>query len=104
MQPTNSKALPTSTALCISLAGHNTPKEMGLQRGSGTVRNLLVKSNNPYVALMSYHSMALENTYSSSQLLMQKKLRPTVPIVTEQLLPIVPPNFIVKEKEVVNRE
>ena len=35
---------------------------------------------------------------------MRRKLRTTIPMITEQLLPSIPPKFMVKEKEVMIRE
>ena len=81
------------------------PRKWICREGSEkTVKNLLAKSNDPRVALMSYHSMPLENGYSLSKLLMGRKLRVTIPMITEQLLPSIPPKFVVKEKEVMIRE
>ena len=69
-----------------------------------TVKSLLTKSDNPCVALMSYRSTPLENGYNPSELLMGRKLKTTIPMITEQLLPSIPPKFVVKEKEVMIRE
>ena len=35
---------------------------------------------------------------------MGRKLRTTIPMITEQLLPSIPPKFLVKGKEVMIRE
>ena len=70
----------------------------------GTLKILLTKSNDLYVALMSYRSTPLENGYSPSELILGRKLRTTIPMITEQLLPSIPPKFVVKEKEVMIRE
>ena len=51
-----------------------------------TVKNLLEKGDDPYIALMAYRSTPLENG-SPSELLMGRKLRTTIPMITEQLLP-----------------
>ena len=69
-----------------------------------TVKNLLEKGDDPYIALMAYRSTPVENGYSPSELLMGRKLRTTIPIITEQLLPSIPPKFLVKGKEVMIRE
>ena len=69
-----------------------------------TVKNLLEKGDDPYIALMAYRSTPLENGYSPSELLMGRKLRTTIPMITEQLLPSIPPKFLVKGKEVMIRE
>ena len=69
-----------------------------------TVKNLLEKGDDPYIALMAYRFTPLENGYSPSELLMGRKLRTTIPMITEQLLPSIPPMFLVKGKEVMIRE
>ena len=69
-----------------------------------TLKNLLVKINDPNIALVSYHLIPLENGYIPSELLIRRKLRTTIPMITEQLLPSIPPKFVVKEKEVMIRE
>ena len=45
------------------------------ERAVRTVKSLLEKSDDPYVALMSYRSTPLENGYSPAELLMGRKLR-----------------------------
>ena len=74
------------------------------ERAVRTVKSLLTKSDDPYVALMSYRSTPLENGYSPSELLMGRKLRTTIPMITEQLLPSISPKFVVKEKEMRIKE
>ena len=74
------------------------------ERAVRTVKNLLEKGDDPYIALMAYRSTPLENGYSPSELLMGRKLRTTIPMITEQLLPSIPSKFLVKEKEVKIRE
>ena len=71
------------------------------ERAVRTVKSLLEKSDDPYVALMSYRSTPLENGYSPAELLMGRKLRTTIPTITEQLLPSIPPKSVVKEKEIL---
>ena len=53
------------------------------ERAVRTVKSLLEKSDDPYVALMSYRSTPLENGYSPAELLMGRKLRTTIPTITE---------------------
>ena len=74
------------------------------ERAVRTVKNLSEKGDDPYIALMACHSTPLENGYSPSELLMGRKLRTTIPMITEQLLPSIPPKFLVKGKEVMIRE
>ena len=56
------------------------------ERGVQIVKNLLKKSEDPYMylALMAYRSTPLEVGYSPSELLMSRRLRTTVPISVDQ--------------------
>ena len=74
------------------------------ERAVRTVKGLLEKSDDPYLALMSYHSTPLENGYSPAELLMGRKMRTIIPMIPEQLLPNVPPKLVVKEKEMKIRD
>ena len=68
------------------------------ERAIRTVKSFLEKSADPYVALKSYRSTPLENRYSPAELLMGRKLRTTIPTITEQLLPSIPPKSVVKRE------
>ena len=74
------------------------------ERAVRTVKNLLVKSEDPYIALISYRSTPLENGYSPAELLMGRKLRTIIPMIPEQLLPSIPPKPVVREKEIKIKE
>ena len=105
MQPTSSKALPRSMALHILPSSPRCPQGNGFaERAVRTVKNLLEKGDDPYIALMAYRSTPLENGYSPSELLMGRKLRTTIPMIIKQLLPSIPSKFLVKGKEVKIRE
>ena len=60
------------------------------ERGVQIVKNLLKKSEDPYLALMAYRSTPLEVGYSPSELLMSRRLRTTVPISADQRVPKAP--------------
>ena len=60
------------------------------ERAVGTVKRLIEKEGDPYLALLAYRSTPLQNGYSPSELLMCQKLRGIVPITREQLQPKVP--------------
>ena len=49
------------------------------ERAVGTVKSLLKKYSDPYLALLSYRSTPLQNGYSPSELLMSRTLRSTIP-------------------------
>ena len=69
------------------------------ERAVGTIKNLLKKEGDPYLALLAYHSTPLEIGYSPSQLLMNRALRTTVPTTREQRKPEVPSLNVVKERD-----
>ena len=60
------------------------------ERAVGTVKCLLTKEQDPYLAILSYRSTPLQNGYSPSELLLNQRLRTTVPITREQRKPKVP--------------
>ena len=51
------------------------------ERAVKTVKSFLKKSDDPYLALMIYHSAPLHNGFSPSQLLMSRRLRTTLPML-----------------------
>ena len=69
------------------------------ERAVQTIKQFLKKSKDPHMALMIYHSTPLQNGYSPSELLMNRKIRTPLPIIESQLLPSVPDYSIVRERE-----
>ena len=70
-----------------------------VERAVGTVKNLLKKSDDPYLALLAYRATPLQNGYSPSELLMCRKLRTTVPSTHSQRVPKVPDSVTLREKD-----
>ena len=68
-----------------------------------TVKNLLRKVGDPYLALLSYRSTPLKCGFSPSELLMSRKLRTNVPITRESLKPAVPDPALLQEREELYR-
>ena len=64
-----------------------------------TVKGLLNKNDDPYLALLAYRSTPLENGYSPAQLLMGRNLRNSVPVLPNQLNPKQPNSAQLKERE-----
>ena len=61
-----------------------------IERAVKTVKLMLEKATDPYIALLSYRTTPLANGYSPGELLMNRKLRPTVPMIAKQYMPKVP--------------
>ena len=68
------------------------------ERAVKTIKGLLKKESDPYLALLSYRATPLQIGYSPSELLMGQKLRTTVP-TTRQLLLKVPDSTLVRERD-----
>ena len=58
-----------------------------IERAVSTIKSLLQKSKDPYLAVLAYRSTPLEQGYSPAELLMSRKLRTNIPTVQEQLVP-----------------
>ena len=62
-----------------------------------TIKRLLKKGDDLYLALLSYRATPLSIGYSPSELLMSWKLRTTVPTTREQLVPRTPDREVHKQ-------
>ena len=77
------------------------PKANGeAERAVKTVKTLLQKAKDPYLALLSYRTTPLSNGFSSSQLLMSRRLRSNLPMSVEQRKPEVPNMQLLRKREV----
>ena len=76
------------------------------ERGVQTVKNLLKKEGDPYLALLAYRSTPLEIGYSPCELLMSRKLRTDVPMTEEQRKPKTPEfsAVVTKDKQLKQRQ
>jgi len=61
-----------------------------VERAVKTAKTLIIKSEDPYLALLTYRSTPLENGYTPAELLMGRKLRSTLPLAPEKLIPKLP--------------
>ena len=64
-----------------------------------TVKCLLKKEGDPYLALLSYRATLLQSEFSPSELFMSGKLRTSVPVTREVLKPQVPHLSSVRERD-----
>ena len=70
-----------------------------IERSVKTVKSLLKKSQDPYIALMAYRASPLENGYSPAELLFGRKIQTTLPLISESLVPTWPYIVTVRERE-----
>ena len=69
------------------------------ERAVQTVKRLLLKSKDPYLALLSYRSTPLKIGYSPAELLMGRNLRSNLPTTQQQLKPHTPNQKKVRFKD-----
>ena len=69
------------------------------ERAVRTVKEMLKKCDDPYLAMLIYRSTPLHNGFSPAELLMGRKLRTTLPILPSQLEPSTPDYSLIIQKE-----
>ena len=69
-----------------------------------TIKDLLKKNPDPYQALLNYHTTPLQNGYSPAELLMGRKLRAILPIISSQKLPKLPNQSVLSQTEQAIKE
>ena len=69
------------------------------ERAVGTIKRLLNKEEDPYMALLAYRTTPLQNGYSPSELLMSRRLRSTFPISLKQRMPEKPDMAMVRNRD-----
>ena len=90
-----------STYLGITSSPYHPRSNGKAERAVKTVKSLLKKNGDPYLAVLAYRVTPLSNGYSPSQLLMGRILRSTLPTTREARKPCLPDrdSLQVKEKE-----
>ena len=73
------------------------------ERAVKTIKRLINNAEDPYLALLAYRS-TLQNGYSPSELVMNRKLRTTVPMAPTQMQPSLPDYNQLQKKEEENRQ
>jgi len=66
------------------------------ERGVRTIKSMLAKDQDPYLALLAYRSSLQFSSYSPAELLMGRKLRSTVSIHPDKLKPELPSHDLFK--------
>ena len=64
-----------------------------------TSKTLLFKNNDPLLALLTYRSTPLQNGYSPAELLMGRKIRTTLPTISQTLQPKLPNKRTLQSEE-----
>ena len=77
-----------------------------VERAVSTVKSLIGKSEDPYLAMLSYRATPLEHGYSPAELLMGRKLRTTLPIAKSEMKPKLPDwsTFKLKDESIKERQ
>uniref|UniRef100_A0A3B3T321 Uncharacterized protein n=1 Tax=Paramormyrops kingsleyae TaxID=1676925 RepID=A0A3B3T321_9TELE len=74
------------------------------ERTVQTIKNLLKKARDPYRALLADGATPMSNGYSPAQLLMGRRLRTSVPTLSENLRPSLPDRVRIRHKEGEQRQ
>jgi len=69
------------------------------EKAVGTIKTLLKKEGDPYLALLAYRSTPLAVGYSPAELLMSRRLRSSVPMTRQQRKPEIPDSKVVRERD-----
>ena len=69
------------------------------ERAVQTIKNLLSKSEDPYLSLLCYRSTPLQNGHSPAQLLFGRNIRSNLPVTSQHLQPSWPSKNTIQDKE-----
>ena len=72
------------------------------ERAVQTVKSILTKAEDPYLALLAYHNTPLQIGFSPAQLLMSRRLHSTVPMVRSLREPQVLDKLVVRDRDRVS--
>ena len=83
-----------------SLLLHGTPNPLGeVEKAVQTMKMILKKSEDEYLALLTYRDTPLHHGYSPAQLSMGRRLRTRIPCQPEELKPKTPDLDHIRRKE-----
>jgi len=74
------------------------------ERAVKTIKQLLQKAEDPYLALLAYRTTPLQNGYSPAELLMNRRLRSTLPTIPALLQPSIPDTAVLTQRVMAYRE
>ena len=83
----------------VTSSPHNPQTNGEAERAVQTVRNLMKKDGDPYLALLAYRSTPLKCGFSLSELLMCRKLRTNIPMTRDSRKPAIPDLSLLRERE-----
>ena len=77
-----------------------------VERAVSTVKSLIGKSEDPYLAMLSYRATPFEHEYSPAKLLMERKLCTTLPTAKSEMKPKLPDwsAFKLKDESIKERQ
>ena len=85
IHPMNTRNLQPNMVLPTQQAAHAIFKVTGKQKAVKAIKSLLNKNDDLYIALMTYWSLPRYNGFLSSELLMNRRLHTTLPILDSAL-------------------
>ena len=74
------------------------------ERAVGVVKSLLKKEGDPYMALLIYRATPTQVGFSPAELLMSRKIRTTLPVISEQRKPKVVEETVLRDRDRKNKE
>ena len=96
----STRSLQQSMASFTLPAAPDFPQSNGeAERAVKTVKSLLKKAEDPYMAILTYRSTPLSSGFSPAEILMSRRLCANLPIMQSQLQPSVPDFSLLKARE-----
>lgn len=74
------------------------------ERAVQTLKTLMKKNKDPYIALLMYRATPLQNGVSPAEMLMGRKLRTKIPVIQTNLKPKIPDHNNIQKKEAIYKQ